>query len=98
MTERERNDKHDQRLEIYNRDGGICQYCGEPVDINFFETAHLIADCVWARKRYGDCVIDHPLNRVVTHSGNCNALVQCTNNPVKREELANKIRDELLKE
>jgi hypothetical protein len=98
MSERSRLETYEQRLEIYRRDEGICQYCGKPVDINHFETAHLIANTVAMRKKYGACVIDHILNRVVSHSGKCNTLSQVTNKPVKREELADKIRDQLLKE
>jgi hypothetical protein len=98
MTDRSKLDLYEQRLEIYNRDGGICQHCGEPVDINSFQTAHVIADTVAMRKKYGACVIDHILNRVTTHAGKCNDLVQVTFNPIKREELADKIRDQLLKE
>ena len=98
MSERERMETYEQRLEIYNRDEGICRYCGEPVSVHEFQVAHIIANTVWANKKYGKGVIDHPMNKACTHPGKCNDLVQITNNPVAREELADKIRDELLKE
>ena len=90
-------DKQAERLQIYYRDGGICQYCGRPVGINEFQLAHRIARAKWAIKKYGLEVIEHPLNKLVTHAGKCNDLVLITYRPVQREELVAKIREELSK-
>jgi len=98
MTARHNLETYEQRLEIYYRDEGICQFCKMPVSINDFQVSHIIANTKWARKKYGACVIDHPLNKACTHSGRCNDGMLITFNPVKREELADKIRDALLKE
>jgi len=86
--ERARLEAHEQRLSIYARDCGLCAYCGRPVDINSFTVAHRIARAKWAIAKYGRDVIEHPLNKATTHPGACNDLIQCTNRPVERENLA----------
>lgn len=93
--ERQRLETHEQRLAIYERDGGICQYCGKPVDINSFQVAHRIARTKWAIKLYGADVIEHSDNKACTHPGACNDLIQITNNPVERENLAQEIREKI---
>ena len=89
--ERARFETHEQRLAIYERDGGICQYCGLPVDINSFQVAHRIASTKWALAKWGREIIEHPLNKATTHPGACNDLIQVTNNPIAREELIDSI-------
>jgi hypothetical protein len=97
MSERSILEKHEERLEIYYRDKGICRYCGNPVSIHEFQVAHVIANAKWARKMYGGKIIDHPMNKACTHSGICNDLVQCTNRPLERDELAERIKETLEK-
>jgi hypothetical protein len=89
--ERQRLETHEQRLAIYERDGGICQFCGKPVDINSFQVAHRIAAAKWCYKKYGKEVIDHPLNKACTHAWACNDGMLITNNPVEREKLVDRI-------
>ena len=92
-------ERSEERIKIYERDNGLCQHCYKEVPFTSFDLAHQIADAKWARKKYGDRVIDHPLNRVVTcKKACCNDGVLITFNKVKAGELADKIRDELLKE
>lgn len=86
---------YEERLSIYNRDGGRCQACGEMVDVNSFEVAHRIANTVAFRKRYGSPVIDHPLNKATTHPGRCNSRMNIGNNPVECGRLVAKINDAL---
>jgi len=98
MSERKRLEQHEERLEIYYRDKGICRYCNLPVSINEFQVSHIIANAKWARKKYGSDVIDHPMNKACTHSGKCNDGILITFCPSEAKELAEKIRDELSKE
>lgn len=86
-------DAQEGRLLIYNRDKGRCQACGNPVGWNDFQLAHRIASTMANRKRWGDCVIDHPLNRAVTCSLRCNGRMNIGMNPVKSAELAAKINE-----
>lgn len=89
--ERARFETHEERLAIYARDCGICQYCGRPVDINSFQVAHRIARTKAMLKKYGREVIEHPLNKACTHPGACNDGVLITFNPVARKALIDKI-------
>lgn len=91
-------DKLDERIFIYERDGGMCRYCHKPVSFQEFECAHIIADAKWARKKYGSCVIDHPMNKACTHPGRCNDGMLITFKTAQANQLADKIRDELMKE
>jgi len=76
-AERKRFEQAEERLRIYARDHGICQACGETVPMDGFEVAHRIANTASNRKRYGDRVIDHPLNKATTHPGRCNSAMNC---------------------
>ena len=76
-AERKRFEQAEERLRIYTRDHGICQACGKPVPMDGFEVAHRIANTIANRKRYGDEVIDHPLNKAMTHQGRCNSAMNC---------------------
>jgi hypothetical protein len=59
-------DAYEERLVIYTRDQGRCQCgCGDPVAFDAFEMAHRIANTKANRRRWGDAVIDSPLNRCV---------------------------------
>jgi hypothetical protein len=59
-------DAYEERIAIYARDHGRCQCgCKEPVAFDAFEMAHRIANTKANRRRWGDAVIDSPLNRCV---------------------------------
>jgi len=87
MTDRQKLALHEERLSIYSRDGGICQACGLPVDINSFEVAHRIASTVSNTKRFGKQVIDSPHNKACTHRGRCNDALNCGFKPDKCAEI-----------
>jgi hypothetical protein len=89
--ERSRLETHEQRLAIYERDGGLCVHCGHYVSINDFQVAHRIARTVWTLKKYGREIIEHPLNKACTHPGACNDAVLITFRPVERELLVDEI-------
>lgn len=86
-------DRMDERLALYSRDRGICQACGMPVAFTDFEVAHRIADTVANRKRWGDDVIDSPMNKAVTHRGRCNSAMNRGGRPNECEEIARKVRE-----
>jgi hypothetical protein len=87
MTERQKLALHEERLSIYSRDGGICQACGLPVDINSFEVAHKICQSKMNVKRFGRAVIDSPHNKACTHRGACNSSMNCGFKPDKCAEI-----------
>lgn len=92
MSDRGWYDLYEERIRIYVRDHGICQACGEPVDINIFQVAHKIANTLSNRKRFGDEVIDHPLNKATTHPGRCNDKMNCGFRPDECAEIVEAIR------
>ena len=91
--ERKRFEQHEERLRIYARDRGICQACGLPVVVNNFEIAHKIANTVVNRRRFGDEVIDHPLNKATTHPGRCNSAMNCGFRPDECRRIVEAIRE-----
>ena len=94
MSSRERKkfETHEERIQLYEKSNGICQYCRRLVDINSFTVAHRIANTKSNRKKYGNEIIDHPLNKAVTHPGNCNDGMNIGMNPVKCRALAMRIK------
>ena len=87
MTDRQKRALYEERLSIYSRDGGICQACGLPVDINSFEVAHKICQSKMNVKRFGRSVIDSPHNKACTHRGRCNDAMNCGFKPDKCAEI-----------
>lgn len=88
-------DAYEERIAIYNRDGGRCRTCGESVAFDAFELAHRIANTVANRKRWGSTIIDHPLNRVVAHPGRCNSAQNIGGSPGACAELIKQIQEGL---
>lgn len=84
-------DAYEERVYIYNRDRGECQFCGEPVAFAKFQLAHRIANTKTNRKRWGAAVVDSPLNQCVTHPGRCNDGMNIGQRPVECAELAARI-------
>ncbi len=92
-NEGQKRDRYEMRLRIYRRDNGVCRFCGDPVDEGDFEIAHRIAEVDWAIEKYGWNVIDHDLNKALTHRDRCNSGMLITFNPVEREKLVSEIRE-----
>lgn len=66
-------DAYEERVAIYNRDGGRCCTCGKPVAFDAFQLAHGVAATKANRRRWGSDIIDHPLNKhVVCPCARCN--------------------------
>lgn len=91
LTQRQRFEIGEQRSEIYTRDYGRCQSCGELVPFGDFEVAHRIADTKANRKRWGATVVDHIMNKATTHRGACNSAQNIGYNPVQSTALAHLI-------
>jgi len=91
-TERSHLDTHEARLSIYARDRGVCRTCARPVAVDAFEVAHLIADTVANRKRWGDAVVDDARNKATTHRGACNSAQNIGFDPERAKALAALIR------
>jgi hypothetical protein len=81
----------EEREAIYLRDRGICLACRKPVAFVDFEVAHRVADTKSNRRRYGDAVVDHPLNKATTHRGACNDAMNCGFRPAECEAIVRAI-------
>lgn len=97
-SERERLGIYEERIAMYNECRGICAYCGKRVGMDEFQIAHKIPNSPTWLKKYGKEIIDHKLNKCVTHRGACNDLVQVTNKVVEREELIDRILEAIDRE
>jgi hypothetical protein len=94
-TEGQRRDQWEERIAIFDRQNGICAYCGHLLDINDFEIAHRIMNGKWCIEKYGLEVIDHPLNKAATHRGRCNSGMLITYSPVKVNNLIEQIKTQM---
>lgn len=68
MNEAERR----QRVEAITTCGGVCEVCGKPLTNSTWQGAHRIANTETNRKKWGNFVIDHPLNIAIVCSLACN--------------------------
>jgi len=99
MNNRQKLEAEDQRNEIFRRDEYRCRHCGLSVySKGTPQLAHGIAKTKTAIKKYGDSVVNHPMNLFSTCSLYCNSRMNIGNNPVKVIELVEKIRDKMLTE
>jgi 5-methylcytosine-specific restriction endonuclease McrA len=99
MTERESYRISETKKAVFERDGYICGNCGQSIYKNGTpQCAHRIASSEANKKKYGESVIHHIGNLVATCSLKCNSKCNLGFRTAEAEELADKIRDELLKE
>lgn len=77
MTEQQRN----QRQYALSISGGVCEVCGKPLKDGQPQAAHRIGNTQVNRKKYGDMVIDSPLNVGYTCSLKCNGKLDISQNP-----------------
>ena len=85
MTEAEKT----QRLTALSTCGGVCEVCGKP--LSNWQGAHRIANTKANRKKWGDVIIDHPLNIAIVCSLKCNDKCNIGNKPGDCYRLALKI-------
>jgi 5-methylcytosine-specific restriction endonuclease McrA len=98
MTALQKLEANEMRDKIFRRDSYTCQRCGKSVYEDSPQLAHRVSRNKMNLKKYGSCVINHELNMVSVCSLRCNDSMNIGFNPVKTNELVEKIRDALLKE
>ena len=54
--------------------GGVCEVCGRTLTPSTWQGAHRIANTKPNRARWGNWVIDHPLNIAIVCSLKCNQI------------------------
>lgn len=87
MTEAQR----EQRRYALAISGGVCEVCGRPLSDGQPQGAHRIGNTKANRAKYGDMVIDHPLNVGYTCSLKCNAALDISRNPAECIKLCKRI-------
>ena len=71
--------------------GGICEVCGKPLTSSTWQGAHRIANTKANRAKFGDLIMDHPLNIAIVCSLRCNDHCNIGNNPGEAIALARRI-------
>ena len=54
--------------------GGICEVCGKTLTSSTWQGAHRIANTKMNRAKWGNWIIDHPLNIAIVCSLKCNQV------------------------
>ena len=87
-------DALEERWDIYWRDFGRCQHCGQSVTFEGSQVAHRIANTKANRHRWGSDVIDSMENKALTCSLYCNSRMNIGGNPIACREIAEKAKGE----
>lgn len=61
------------RQELFEKAGWLCEICGAPLASGQPQLAHRVPKTKTNLKRYGEDVIDHPLNLCPVESLRCNS-------------------------
>ena len=91
MTERERDEYQERRLEVLQRDGWRCVVCSRPAT----QLAHRIPQSRMYLRMYGPEVVHHPHNVASVCGLRCNAAVLIGNRPTEVFALVERIRAEI---
>lgn len=96
MNELEAYEMELKRRQILSEQSGICGHCGDRINPNeVFTIAHRIAKHKWRLQKYGSEVINHRLNLVATHPGDCNDGVMVNIGKTEGKELLRAIFKDL---
>jgi hypothetical protein len=91
MTEAEKK----QRQIALASSGGVCEVCQKP--LSKMQGAHRIANTKTNRAKWGNWIIDHPMNIAIVCSLECNHLCNIGFNPGECLKLIKKIVDKEIK-
>jgi len=95
MTERQKLEAEEKKIEILSNYNYICVRCGRRA----FCLAHRIPQSQMNLKKYGHLIIHHPLNMLpVCNSSRCNDECSISNHPMAIEKLIKEIRIDLDKQ
>ena len=86
-----------QRQIALCRSNSKCEVCDKELTYNTWQGAHRIANTKANRKKYGDLVIDHPLNIKIVCSLKCNDKCNIGYNKIECLKLVKEIAEYELK-
>lgn len=96
MTEREAWEYRRKRFYVYNRAGGRCETCGEPIEVGTFHMAHRIPQTKYNLKNLGKEIVHHEKNFAATcPTDRCNSAQDIRNHPLAVAELTKQIQEEI---
>lgn len=96
MNELEAHEMELKKRQIIFEQSGICGYCGKRINPGEnYTIAHRLAKHKWRLEKYGDEVMNHRLNLVATHPGNCNDGVMVNIQKTEGKELLIAIFEDL---
>ena len=78
----------EQLQAMYARYNYQCYVCGERAKMR----AHIIGDTKPNRRRYGNAIVDNPLDWLPSCTLHCNSLIDISNNPEARDKIVSIIR------
>lgn len=96
MTEKEAFYAGQQQMECFERDGFVCQNCGQSIYSNHTpQTAHRICKSKINLETYGPEIIHHKFNLVSVCCLFCNGKFNIDNQTASKMALINKIKEDL---
>lgn len=82
-----------QRQKALASSGGVCEVCGKTLTPSTWQGAHRIANTKPNRAKWGNWIIDHPLNIAIVCSLACNHVCNIGYDPGACLDLVQKILD-----
>ena len=82
-----------QRQKALASSGGVCEVCGKTLTPSTWQGAHRIANTKTNRAKWGNWIIDHPLNIAIVCSLACNHVCNIGYDPGACLDLVQKILD-----
>jgi len=98
MTVRKKLEANELRETIFARDNWTCQACGGLARVHGTpQLAHRISKSKMNLRKYGEAIINHPLNLVTVCSSRCNDAVNIGFNPEKVKDLLRQIESSYIR-
>jgi hypothetical protein len=81
---------------LYEKQDHLCAACHQSLKWDEAQLAHRIPEALWAMKKWGPSVIDHPFNKAMTHPFECNDAMLIANDPRECEALVKLIKSAMV--
>ena len=92
MTDREKLIIRELKDKMIADAGYICEICGKSVNYDLFQLAHRITKSKVNINKYGDKIINHPINMKVVCGLACNSKANIGYNPTLEKEIVDEIK------
>lgn len=93
LSGRKKLEANERKLEAHSMARGKCQICGKSISLSASHWSHKIPKTKPYLKKYGDEIINHDLNLVITCDlCNSKVLIDPKSNPLEAQELIDTIQ------